>query len=292
MNLLPDSTLRSAHAFNAEPAGGRALGMAKDVDEYVERVMSRIRSEKRVKDSRLFEVVEEVFDYPTLMALYKLLNAGVIGVVHGVVASGKEARVYWAQSPSGEDIALKIYLTVTSEFRRGRLFYIEGDPRFRRIRGNVRKLVELWCSKEFRNLRRAWEAGVRVPRPIARRGNVLVMEFVGDPEVRGRPAPLLKDVELPDPERAFEELKRQILLLYTKAKLVHADLSEYNVMVRGDELVIIDLGSAVDVNHPRALEFLQRDVRNIFSYFRRLGLDTGDPEEFVAEILSGARASE
>ena len=255
-----------------------------DAEELAERASARARGGKRAKDSELFEVVEEVFDYPTLMALYKLLNAGVIGRMHGAVASGKEARIYWAEDPSGGDLAVKIFLTVASEFRRGRLIYMEGDPRFRRLRGDVRKLVELWCSKEFRNLKRALEAGVRVPRPIARRGNVLVMEFIGVPGVRGKPAPLLKDVELEDPEGAFRTLRSYIELLYRGAKLVHADLSEYNVMVRGGELILIDFGSAVDVGHPMALEFLRRDIRNIFSYFSRLGVDTGDPDEFYSEL--------
>lgn len=257
-------------------------------EEWEEKVVNSIRSEKKVKDSRLFEVVEEVFDFPTLMALYKLLNLGVIQRVHGVVASGKEARVYWAESPQGEDLAVKIFLTVTSEFRKSRLIYIEGDPRFKKARGNIRKIIELWCSKEYRNLVRAWEAGVRVPRPIARRGNVLVMEFIGDPEERGRPAPLLKDVELEDPLAAFKTLKRYIELLYVRAKLVHADLSEYNVMVKGDELVVIDFGSAVDTDHPRALEFLKRDIKNIFAFFTELGVDTGNPEEFFEEVVAAS----
>jgi len=259
--------------------------MAENLDE-VKAKIARIKSDKKVKDSELFEVVEEVFDFQTLMALYKLLNAGVVKVVHGAVASGKEARIYWAEAPDGKDIALKIYLVQTAEFRRGRRVYIEGDPRFREVRGDIRKLVELWCSKEYRNLVRAYEAGVRVPRPIARRGNVLVMEFISNPEQRGRPAPLLREVSLEDPEKAFEIVKRYIELLYTRAKLVHADLSEYNIMVRGDELVLIDFGSAVDVNHPMAEEFLYRDVRNVFAYFSKLGVEVGDPRAFVRALKS------
>lgn len=258
-----------------------------DAEERADRLIRRMRGEKKVKDSRILEVVEEVFDYRTLMALYKLLNDDVVKRVYGAVAAGKEARIYWAQGSSGEDIALKIYLVTALEFRRSRIAYMEGDPRFRRLRGDTRKIVELWCSKEYRNLLRAWEAGVRVPRPIAKRSNILVMEFIGDPEARGKPAPLLKEVELDDPHLAFETLKDYIIALYSKAKLVHADLSEYNVMVKGSELVIIDFGSAVDVVHPRAMEFLERDIRNIFLYFSKLGVETGDPRDFIKQSLYG-----
>ena len=250
-------------------------------EEKVEAIR-RIKSEKRIKDSRLFEVVEEVFDYPTLMALYHLIRTGVIRVVHGAVASGKEARIYWAEGAEG-DLAVKIFLVVTAEFRRGRLKYIEGDPRFKRVGRRIRDIVRAWCSKEYRNLLRAYKAGVRVPKPYAYRENVLVMEFISGSE-RGRPAPLLKETSLSNPAKAFSVIKDYIERLYRDADLVHADLSEYNIMVRDDELIIIDWGSAVLVSHPHALEFLARDIRNVIHYFRRLGVDTGDPREFFREL--------
>jgi RIO kinase 1 len=111
------------------------------------------------------------------------------------------------------------------------------------------------------------------------------MEFISDPAQRGRPAPLLKEVRLDNPETAFETIKSYIALLYAKARLVHADLSEYNIMVRGEELVLIDFGSAVDANHPMAVDFLYRDVRNVFAFFSRIGLDVGDPSAFVSSLL-------
>jgi len=257
-----------------------------DEEKLLNRLARRMRAEKRVKDSRLFEVVEEVFDYPTLMALYKLLNAGVIGVMHGAVASGKEARIYWAESPQGEDIAVKIFLVQAAEFRRGRIMYIEGDPRFRRVGRDVREVVEAWCMKEYRNLTRAFHSGVRVPKPIAFKSNVLVMEFIGEPGERGKPAPLLKDALPSSPDIAFQTLKEYVRRLFHRGRLVHADLSEYNIMVRGDELVMIDFGSAVDLRHPMALEFLKRDIRNIYAFFRRAGVDVGEPDEFYEELVA------
>ncbi len=247
----------------------------------------RIEKERlyRIMDRDLLETVEEVFDRPTLMALYDLVNDGVIGVMHGVVSSGKEARVYWAEDPKGRDLAVKIYLTMTAEFRRGIIKYIEGDPRFHRMRRHPRKLIYLWCSKEFRNLRLAYDAGVRVPKPIKAKSNILVMEFIGDPEVRGRPAPLLKDMPPKDPERALDTILDYIYKLYNKAELVHADLSEYNIMNRNEELVIIDWGSAVKKSHPMQAEFLERDVRNILRYFSKLGVDVPSLKEVLSWIV-------
>lgn len=254
--------------------------------ENLEAKVEKIKEEKKVKDSRLFEVVEEVFDLKTLMALYELLNKGIIGRMYGVIAAGKEARIYLAQTPGGEDVAVKIFLVQSAEFRKNRLIYIQGDPRFKKVRKGLRNIIDLWCTKEFINLNRAYNSGVRVPRPYAKNYNILVMEFIGNPEHRGKPAPLLKEADLEHPEEAFSILKGFIERLYLDAKLVHGDLSEYNVMVKGSELVLIDFGSAVDIRHPLAMKFLSRDINNVYAFFRKLGVKTGSPEEFYFKLTS------
>jgi len=242
---------------------------------------------KRILDEDLFEVVEEVFDVSTLMAIYDLANDGIIGVMHGVVSTGKEARIYWAESPKGEDLAVKIFLISTAEFRRGRIKYIEGDPRFKRIRRDPRHLIYTWCMKEFRNLRLAYEVQVPVPRPFRAYRNVLVMEFINAPNERGKPAPLLKDAPPDDPEKALDEILNYVYKLYNEAELIHADLSEYNIMNQGNRLVIIDWGSAVKASHPMADEFLFRDISNVIRFFSKLGVETPDPKD-VYEWIKGA----
>ena len=246
-----------------------------DIEERVHR-LERMRIERerlaRIMDEDLLETVEEVFDRLTLLSLYDLVNDGVIDVMHGVVSSGKEARVYWAEDPEGNDLAVKIYLTMTAEFRHGMLKYIEGDPRFQHVRRHPRKLIYLWCRKEFRNLKLAYETGIRVPKPIAARNNILVMEFINQPNERGRPAPLLREAPPEDPEEALEVLLGYMHKLYNEAELVHADLSEYNVMNREGELIIIDWGSAVKKGHPMFTEFLLRDIRNVLRFFHKLGV--------------------
>ncbi|MEM1508686.1 MAG: serine protein kinase RIO [Thermofilaceae archaeon] len=254
--------------------------------EDLEAKVKRIKEERKVKDSRLFEIVEEVFDLRTLMALYELLNKGIISRMYGVIAAGKEARIYWAQTPRGEDVAVKIFLVQSAEFRKNRLIYIQGDPRFKKVKKGLRNIIDLWCTKEFINLNRAYNSGVRVPRPYARNYNVLVMEFIGNPEHRGKPAPLLKEVNLENPEETFNTIKGFIERLYLDAKLVHGDFSEYNVMVKGNELILIDFGSAVDIRHPLATKFLSRDINNIYTFFRKLGVKTGSPEEFYFKLTS------
>ncbi|HFC49116.1 MAG TPA: serine protein kinase RIO [Thermofilum sp.] len=246
---------------------------------------SERRRLRKIKDSELFEVVEEVFDYRTLMALYDLLNRGIIWKMYGAVASGKEARIYWAEDKHGRDLAVKIFLVSTAEFRKSRLIYIEGDPRFKRVSGKIRDIVRVWCSKEFRNLQRAHDVGVRVPEPIAYKENILVMEFI-DAGIRGVPAPLLKEAPPQDPNEAYKWVISSIEALYLKGKLIHADLSEYNILNKGEDLYIIDWGSAVHINHPHADEFLLRDLRNVTRYFERLKVDVEDPEDVYKKLKS------
>lgn len=241
--------------------------------------------EERRKDADLLKTVEEVFDSFTMGHIYRLEARGVIWELKGVVSSGKEARVYWAKSRNGEDLAVKIYLSATAEFRKSIKKYIIGDPRFEDIpSGNFRRLIYEWTRKEYRNLRRLHESGVRVPRPIAYSGNVLVMEFLGE---NGYRAPLLvEEAESLDPdslEGILSDLAVQVERIVCKARLVHADLSEYNVMLWKGKPWIIDVAQAVHHDHPYALEFLERDLGNIVDFFSRY--ISRDPLEVMAEAV-------
>src|SRR5665811_981204 len=69
--------------------------------------------------------VEEVFDQATRMIVFDLMNSGFLYELNGVVSSGKEARVYWGTDKEGKDLAVKIYLTSSAEFKRGMHKYIE-----------------------------------------------------------------------------------------------------------------------------------------------------------------------
>src|SRR4030043_785037 len=96
--------------------------------------------------------LEEVFDQATRMVVYKFMTEGVLDEVHGVVSAGKEARVYWGKNKEGKDLAVKIYLTSSAEFKKGMFKYIEGDYRFKGIKHDTRSLIFAWAQKEFRNL--------------------------------------------------------------------------------------------------------------------------------------------
>jgi len=217
------------------------------------------------------ETLEEVFDGRTLTTVMHLLNRRRLRELQGAVKSGKESRIYRGIDMKGGDVAVKIYLTSSAIFRQGRLKYIRGDPRFKDIPHDTRSLIDQWASKEFKNLQLAKDAGLAVPTPIYVEKNVLLMEFIGK---NGVPAPHLREVPLQAASSWYDKIVEMLQDLYNKAKLVHGDLSEYNILVPDGYPMLIDFAQAVTIEHPEAREFLKRDIENLNNYFKGLNVRT------------------
>lgn len=229
---------------------------------------------KRTKDKHDRATAEQVMDPRTRMILFKLLNRNLISEVNGCISTGKEANVYHASSKTGKDYAIKIYKTSILVFK-DRDKYVSGEFRFRHgySKHNPRKMVRTWAEKEMRNLVRMYSHGLNVPEPVLLRSHVLLMEFIGK---NGWPAPKLKDVELS--QSKAREIYRDIVIImwkmYNKCKLVHADLSEFNMLYHNGEIYIIDVSQSVEHDHPHALEFLRKDCINITDYFKKRDVAT------------------
>ena len=262
------------------------MSYRKQVDKKLLRREKRYETERLMRDKRSedYEVLDEVFDRSTLMNIYHFLNEGTIDEIHGAVGAGKESKLYWGKDKDGNDIAIKIFLMISAEFKRGMIPYIEGDRRFTKVKKDTRSLVFAWTQKEFTNLKQAYAARVNVPKPIAVRQNVLIMEFIGE---NGVSAPLLRETQLKNPERVYEQILTSVKKMYQKAKLIHGDLSEYNVMIWKGKPIIFDVSQAVPVDHPMADQFLHRDLNNINYYFKRLGVEVYDAEETYRRITGG-----
>ena len=209
--------------------------------------------------------------------------------MHGCISTGKEANVYHAISGSPEDgsdtaatplqRAIKIFKTSILVFK-DRDKYVTGEHRFKAgyNKSSNRAMVKVWAEKEFRNLKRIHTAKIPCPEPVQLRLHVLVMGFIGDS--KGTPAPRLKDVELvgDDVEFRWRALYLQLLgyvrIMYQTCRLVHADLSEYNILYHADKLHLIDVSQSVEHDHPRSLEFLRMDIKNVTHFFQRKGVNT------------------
>ena len=240
---------------------------------------------EKSKRKKLFDgfkknkVVNEVLDKPTVMELFNLIKSHIISYINGIVKAGKESVVFWAKSENDVDLALKVYLVSTSNFKK-RAPYLVGDPRFSRIKKGTKNLVYTWAQKEYRNLSQCYEKGISVVKPIHISKNILVMEFVGK---NGSPAKTLlqSQVDQHDYESAISLIKK----LYHDARLVHGDFSEYNIFKTEKGLILFDLGSAVDLEHPNSKEFLERDINNITKFFAKRGLTVENPADVLQKVM-------
>lgn len=289
---------------NAQKPAANTFASVDDQISALSRHAAKIRlddvkqDQAREKDKSDRATSELVLDQRTRMILLQLINQGVVAEVHGAISTGKEANVYGAVAyPDGEQgggggaaavqRAVKIYKTAILVFK-DREKYIAGEHRFRSgaEKGNNRKMVKLWAEKEFRNLRRLHAAGIPCPEPIRLKLHVLVMSFLGDR--KGWAYPRLRDARIDDEQHPattegadcrwralYVQLLGLMRRMYQVCRLVHADLSEYNILYHEGRLYIIDVSQSVEHDHPRSLEFLRMDIKNVGDFFRRRhGVDT------------------
>jgi RIO kinase 1 len=242
---------------------------------HLERHVDALKTDK-TGDERQTDA--EVFDKQTLLVIYDFMTAGLVDSVHYPISTGKEGNVFYVTDEDGDPLALKIFRTSTSTFKRISK-YIEGDPRFKGITGNHRKLIYAWANKEFRNLQRYSENGLRVPEPVRFQKNCLLMEYIGD---ENGAAPQLKDAYLKRPNMTYKEVVTFIVDGFRKAHLVHGDLSEYNILMWKDKPVVIDCGQALTADHFNAKEFLRRDIVNVNRFFKNRDVDIIETDEIMS----------
>ncbi|MFN7991413.1 MAG: serine protein kinase RIO [Candidatus Micrarchaeia archaeon] len=224
-----------------------------------------------------FKTESEVFDKRALLDLSKLIKKGILQSVDYPVSTGKEANVFRATTPDGTYVAVKIYKNETAPFFR-KMDYLEGDPRFEKIKRNDREIVRAFARKEFKNLEICSKAGVNSPKPYYLVDRVLVMSFLGEGEL---PYPTMNVVGPQHGEADLESILDDLRKMH-RAGLVHADLSEYNILM-GDRPYLIDFGQGVIIRHPNAERFLERDVMIILKYFTKYGVKR-DASEVLKRI--------
>lgn len=240
-----------------------------------------IREEKisqRVHEKKEHSSYEKALDENARLRLYKLVNNGTLESIDGVVSTGKEAVVIHAKGgesdngPLPKECAIKVFKTTLNEFKT-REKYIRDDHRFkdRLQKNNPRVLIKMWAEKEFRNLKRLYDAGVRCPEPIALKGQILLMSFIGTDNTA---APKLKDVRMATKQyrQAYEDIIESMRQMYQDCNLIHADMSEYNILWHDDHAWIIDVSQSIEPTHEHAYNFLARDIQNVCDYFSSVGL--------------------
>jgi RIO kinase 1 len=247
---------------------------------------------------------EQVLDPRTRMLLLQILNRNIVSEINGVISTGKEANVYHAATiPQAEGDApavtlhraIKVYKTSIMVFK-DREKYVAGEFRFKQgyNKSSNRAMVKVWAEKEFRNLRRIHAAGIPCPEPVYLKAHVLVMSFLGNN--KGWPAPRLRDFEFEAETQeevaakwrdVYIQLLGYMRILYQTCRLVHADLSEYNLLYHQGQLIMIDVSQSVEHDHPRSLEFLRMDVKNVSDFFKRKNVHTLSERAVFGFVTAG-----
>jgi RIO kinase 1 len=222
-----------------------------------------------------FKVLNGVFDEFTLNNLENLKRKGYFDELGSPIKTGKEGDVY-SVIKDKQKKAVKIYRLTTANFKKIST-YIQRDYRFKSVKGNLKKVILKWVQKEFRNLVLCHKAGVNVPIPYKQHENIILMDYID--------GNMLKDVAIENPKDFFNLLLEQMHLMKNNAKLIHGDLSEYNILVKDQYPIIIDLGQAMTIkNEDDFNEFkdlYERDIKNVINYFnKKYNMDIKEEDVF------------
>jgi RIO kinase 2 len=194
------------------------------------------------------------------LAMNALVKAEILEAFGKPLGVGKEADVYDALTPDNKRIAVKFHRLGRTSFRQTR-----------RVRGYVAERhhvswlyqSRLAAEKEYEALRLLYPHRVAVPKPIYQNRHAVAMGMIEGVE-------LAECRELPNPQETLQRVLRNIRRAYVKAGIIHADLSEYNVIVKPNmRILIIDWPQYVTREHPNAEELLKRDLRNLVHFFQR-----------------------
>ena len=108
------------------------------------------------------------------------------------------------------------------------------------------------------------------------------MEYAG---TKVSASPKLREVQIDEPELVFDDLLEFLAICWQKANLVHGDFSPYNILWHEGRALVIDVGQAVIQTHPKAQEFLVRDVTRLVEWGKKNGLSV-TLAEAMFEVLN------
>jgi RIO kinase 2 len=194
------------------------------------------------------------------LAINALVKAEVLQAFGKPLGVGKESDVYDALTPKNTRVAVKFH-------RLGRISFRAT----RRTRGYIAERhhiswlyqARLAAEKEYEALKLLHPHRVAVPKPISQNRHVVVMGMI-------KGAELAEFNDIPNPDKTLKEILLNTRRAYTKAGVIHADLSEFNIIMQPNwHILIIDWPQYVTKTHPNAEQLLRRDVKNVVRFFRR-----------------------
>ena len=194
-----------------------------------------------------------------LLALNALAKAEILIALGVSIGVGKEADVFEAYTPKKETVAIKFHRLGRASFRDTR--------RKRSFIADRKHLSWLYQSRlaaemEYSALCIVHKNGVSVPEPINQNRHTIVMKRINGAE-------LSQIIHIENPEKLLELIIKNVRLAY-KSGVIHGDLSEFNILIQeNEEPVIIDWPQYINVTHPNSNVLIERDMKNILSFFKR-----------------------
>lgn len=191
------------------------------------------------------------------------------------IKSGKEASLVLIEINHGLK-CLKIYnrLSMASksnnEYLSGKWFR-QKNTRKAIDKGNKFShdlLKKLWIKREFYLLKKLYQQKAIVPQVFDYNNDSIIMEYLGDLTLS---APLIKDIDFTQKQaqKAFDLIIESIKIFF-KNGIVHADLSEFNILWWQQKPYIIDFPQSIDIrNNLNYKKFLEKDINNIVIFFNK-----------------------
>ena len=194
------------------------------------------------------------------LALNALVKANIIESLGKSLGVGKEADVYDAMNPDGKRVAIKFHRLGRQSFKQTRRKRGYG---LTQERATWLFQSHLAAEKEFQAMQLVYANGVSVPEPISQNRHVIAMGMIEGDQ-------LSKYKQIAQPQKILKEILQNVRKTYTKAHIVHGDLSEYNVILKPDgHILIIDWPQFVKTSQVNVGEYLERDLRNVLTFFTR-----------------------
>jgi len=201
--------------------------------------------------------------YDTL-ALSALTRNGIITALGSRIGEGKESVVYEALGLG--PVAIKFHRVGQRSFSSARL-----NRDYMPEEGHCPWLIASRKSaeREFQALT-SLHPKVSVPLPVGQNRHTVVMALIHGKN--------LIHCRLQEPKEVLDEILSNTRIAYQEG-IIHADLSEYNILMEEGRCIIIDWPQWIGTSHQNAQSILERDVDNILTFFKRkykVQYDRGD----------------
>ena len=263
--------LERSASGSGTPDLGRLSRMARLPHERVEFATDALEKKRLVmRKGHGYALTKEGVE---AMALKDYVKKDLIFALGAAIAKGKESDVYEALTEEGTAYALK--------------FYKIGRVSFTSIRKTrVREVADFrsWMTANYDAARREYDALRKLqglspcfPRAVAYSRSTVLLEELSGVRLSSRPY-------LEDPPSALRTIFEAMRTAFVRAKLVNADLSEYNILTDGASVWLIDWPQAVAASHPNGSELLMHDVKAVAAFFRRAYAVDLDPEAAFAYV--------